>query len=453
LPVKYLIAFSLILVLSAAALAETRFMDVPEGHWATEAVYELVKMGVTEGYPDGTFRGKKNISRFEIASFLSKLAGSINRERGADEKLIQELKTEAALIKYGMDKADKETKFSGVIESRASGSTIIPRCGRMDYRLKLNLLKTFDEESSLKIGLDTVDAGFNTEAARDLATRLIDVESRFRLGGLDYKVNLGPGVVVHTDSFFPSENYMIYIRPKTAIEASKQIGKLSCSASYVTRQVETSGKIGVHELTGKLKYKFGNLAVSFQPRYLFEIDGPSDILAEAGLNYVFNEYWHTYLLWSVGNFQEGNSGMYAKVIQKILDPLKTGTTIVLRFDKVGSKYRDDYLDEYEFIYLNNFDRLILDGSADLGIRLTQKLINGFDLELKSDYVTNGNYQYGESYPETYFLWQLGLNYKLSSRIGLSAFYKSYNVPSGMAQFSDPVPALSEVIGFGATCAF
>jgi hypothetical protein len=217
--------------------------------------------------------------------------------------------------------------------------------------------------------------------------------------------------------------------------------------------VQTSGRIGVHELTSLLKYKYGNLAVTFRPRCLFEIDGPSDILAEAGLNYVWNSCWHTYLLGSVGNFKEGTSGMYAKVIQKIIDPLSTGTTVVLRFDKVGGKYRDDYLDEYEFIYLNNFDRLILDGTADLGARITQKLIWGYDLELKGDYVTTGAYQYGAAYPETYLIWQAGLSHQLSSSIGLEGFYRSYNVPSGIAQFSDPVPAVSEVIGFGVTCVF
>ncbi|MEE8637526.1 MAG: S-layer homology domain-containing protein [Candidatus Margulisiibacteriota bacterium] len=450
---KYFIIFSLIICFSSAASAENYFQDVPEGHWAAGAVYELVKMGVTKGYPDGTFRGKRQISRYEIAAFLSKLARSFNRRQGIDEKLIEELKTEIALIKYKREKAAKETQFSGVIESHGRTSPSTPRGGRADYRLKLNLLKNFDEKTSLKIGLDTVDAGFNTDSDRNLATKLIDIESRFKLAGFNFKVNLGPGVVPHMDDFFPSENNTIYIRPKTAVKASTKIGKMDFSASYVTRQVETSGRVGVHELTSKLKYKFGDLAVHFRPRYLFKLDGPADTLAEVGMNFILEKNWITYLLLSAGDFQAGRSGMYLKVIEKINDPWKTGTNIVVRFDKVGSKYRRDDLNEYEFVYLNNFDRLILDGTMDVGLKIRQKLFDGYSLEWKGDYVTTGGYKYGEEYPETYFLWQIDFSYKFSSKIGINAYYRSYNVPSGIAQFSDAVPKISEIIGIGLKCQF
>ena len=145
-------------------------------------------------------------------------------------------------------------------------SPTAPRGGKADYRLKLNLVKNFGGESSLKISLDTVDAGFNTDRSRPLATKLVDIESKFKFIGLDFKMNLGPGVVPHTDDFFPSENFTIYIRPKSAIKASTSLGKMDFSASYVTRKVETSGTIEVHEFTGKLGYNFGHLAFHFRPR-------------------------------------------------------------------------------------------------------------------------------------------------------------------------------------------
>ncbi len=450
---RYFIIFSLIILLTSGVWAQAYLEDVPDGHWASEAVYELVRMGVTTGYPDGTFRGKNAISRYEMAVFLSKLARSFYREQSLDRKLIAELRAETALLKFERDRRDEETKISGEIESRYRLSTVSARGGKTDYRLKLNLLRKMDDQASLEIGLDTVDAGYNTDSDRPLTTKLLDIESRFVLGGLNYKVNLGPGVVVHADDFFPSENNTIYIRPKTAVEASTTIGKMSVSGGYVTRQVETSGKIGVHELTGKIKYKFGNLALHFQPRYLFVLDGPRDILAEAGLNYMLNDNWITYLLLGVGDFEAGRSGMYLKVEEKMIDPWGTGTNMVVRFDKVGSKYRRDDLDEYEFIYLNHFNRLILDGTADLGLKIKQKLQDKLSLEWRSDYVTDGSFNYGEAYPETYFLWQLGLLYQLSEAADFRAFYRSYDVPSGVAQFSDSVPKTSEIVGVGLNCRF
>jgi hypothetical protein len=195
-----------------------------------------------------------------------------------------------------------------------------------------------------------------------------------------------------------------------------------------------------------MKYKFGQLAVSFQPRYLWQVDGPRDVLAEVGANYYWNKNYISYLLLSAGDFSAGRSGLYLKLIQKIFDPWRTGTNIVIRFDKIGSLYRHDVLDEYEFCYLNNFDRLILDGTVDLGLKIDQKINNDLSARWKADYVTTGNYQYGAAYPETYFIWQLDLAYQLTKNIAADAFYRSYNVPSGIAQFSDPVPVVSEIIG-------
>jgi hypothetical protein len=76
---RKLVIFSvlMVLVLSLSASAQLRFRDVPDNHWAADAVYDLVKLGVTQGYPDGTFRGKKQITRYETAAFLSKLAKAI----------------------------------------------------------------------------------------------------------------------------------------------------------------------------------------------------------------------------------------------------------------------------------------------------------------------------------------------------------------------------------------
>ncbi|MBU1026690.1 MAG: S-layer homology domain-containing protein [Candidatus Margulisbacteria bacterium] len=452
---KYLLTFSFIIWLACAGFAGIGFNDVPKGHWAYDSVYDLVRMGVTGGYPDGTFQGTREVSRYEIASFLSKLSRYLNEGDAVEEKLLSELKNEVAVIKFEQNEIDRKVKFYGKVESGAIVSPTVNRGGKFDYRLKLSMLRDFDYDSNLKITLDTVDAGFNSSSDRPFATKLIDVEGKFKIGAYYYKVNLGPGVVPHVDSegIFPSENYTIYIRPKTAVEVSRKIGKLSWSGSYVTRQVQTSGKIGVHELTTNIEYNYGFASVNFRPRYLFEIDGPHDFLAELGVDCEPVKKYKIKVLLGVGSPRDGTSGMYLKLIKEINDPWQTGTNIVARFDKVGSKYRDNYLDEYEFIYLNNFDRLILDGMVDIGLRIDQKIFDDLSLQWKGDYVTDGCYRYGAAYPETYFLWQLGLNYKLSSTIAVEVFYRAYNVPSEIAQFADPVPAFSDLFGVKISTSF
>lgn len=48
-------------------MEEKRFDDVSEGLWSTDAIYEAVSDGIFEGYEDGTFRPKNNLTREEYA--------------------------------------------------------------------------------------------------------------------------------------------------------------------------------------------------------------------------------------------------------------------------------------------------------------------------------------------------------------------------------------------------
>lgn len=440
---KYFVTFSLIIFFASAGLAEIYLRDVPEGHWATDAVYELVKRGVTSGYPDGTFRGKKNISRYEIASFLSKFARSFKRSRGKREKLLEELKSELALIKYKRAKT-AETQFRGEIESRARVSTTLPRGGKIDYRLKLNLIKNFDPKTSFKIGLDTMDAGYDCLVPRSLSTELLDFEGRIR----NLKVVIGPGIISHRDSsgLVPSEDRMVFERPFTAIEASSKIRNAHVLVAYVARGAEVSGKVGVHEITGRLEYNFNEkLRLAVQPRYFFETEGRRDLRGEMTFDFMPDKRSRTYLFLGVGSVRDGTSGGHVRGIQEWRNLFGWGLDFTLRGDKIGSRYRSD-LNRNELYFLNNFNRPILDGTVDLGWKINQKLSDKLSLEGKGDYVATGSYKYGEAYPGTYLLWQLGVTYRLTSNFSLDAFYRSYSVPSGIAQFSDPVPKLSELVG-------
>ena len=54
-----------------AALSETAFNDVPQGHWAYSALEVLSKDGVLEGYPDGSFKGDETMTRYEMAQIIA----------------------------------------------------------------------------------------------------------------------------------------------------------------------------------------------------------------------------------------------------------------------------------------------------------------------------------------------------------------------------------------------
>ena len=53
--------------------AANPFTDVSTDDWAYQAIAQLSSQNVVDGYPDGTFRGEKNVTRFELAQIVGKL--------------------------------------------------------------------------------------------------------------------------------------------------------------------------------------------------------------------------------------------------------------------------------------------------------------------------------------------------------------------------------------------
>lgn len=67
---------SLVLVLALVGVVfafAADYSDVPEGHWAYNAVMKATAAGVLQGFPDGTFRGTDSLTRYQFAEALAKL--------------------------------------------------------------------------------------------------------------------------------------------------------------------------------------------------------------------------------------------------------------------------------------------------------------------------------------------------------------------------------------------
>jgi len=56
------------------------FTDVPTDHWAYDAVNELQSEGFVEGYPDGTFRGNRSFTRYEMAMVVARIWARLQAE-------------------------------------------------------------------------------------------------------------------------------------------------------------------------------------------------------------------------------------------------------------------------------------------------------------------------------------------------------------------------------------
>ena len=67
--------------MAAPAFAAPLFPDVPENHWARDAVATLAAKGIVEGYPDGTFKGDRAATRWEVAMVVARLLAKMEQER------------------------------------------------------------------------------------------------------------------------------------------------------------------------------------------------------------------------------------------------------------------------------------------------------------------------------------------------------------------------------------
>ena len=91
-------ALSAALVIGAASTtfaAANPFSDVPRDHWAYDAVTQLAADGVVEGYGDGTYRGDRNITRYEMAQMVAKAMAKDNLS-SSDRALVDRLAAEFA---------------------------------------------------------------------------------------------------------------------------------------------------------------------------------------------------------------------------------------------------------------------------------------------------------------------------------------------------------------------
>lgn len=64
---------AILAIAEEVAWASNPFSDVSTSDWSYRAVSSLSEQGIVEGYPDGTFRGKTNITRYEFAKVIARL--------------------------------------------------------------------------------------------------------------------------------------------------------------------------------------------------------------------------------------------------------------------------------------------------------------------------------------------------------------------------------------------
>ena len=104
------------LAAGASAYAANPFSDVSTSDWAYQAVADLSDQGIVEGYPDGTFGGQKNITRYEMAQIIARLMAKEDQYNAEQRATIDKLAAEYAdeLDSLGVRVSNLEKKVGNI---------------------------------------------------------------------------------------------------------------------------------------------------------------------------------------------------------------------------------------------------------------------------------------------------------------------------------------------------
>lgn len=133
--------------------AANPFADVDTSSWAYQAVSQLSDQGVVDGYPDGTFKGDKNVSRYELAQIIARLMAKEDSLNDSQKAVVQKLSAEYAddLQNLGVRVKELEKKtgnLSTITELRVQD---IPR-----YDNVYKDSKSSHDELSLRVRINTM---------------------------------------------------------------------------------------------------------------------------------------------------------------------------------------------------------------------------------------------------------------------------------------------------------
>lgn len=108
------LALTFVLGVAGTAFAANPFVDVPAKHWSYDAVSKLAKDGIVTGYDDKTFKGDREITRYEMAIIVAKAMGKAEKANAEDKTLIEKLSVEYSkeLNSLGVRVEKLETKVN-----------------------------------------------------------------------------------------------------------------------------------------------------------------------------------------------------------------------------------------------------------------------------------------------------------------------------------------------------
>ncbi len=158
-----------------SALAAHPFSDVTAQDWAYQAVERLAAEGVIQGYPDGTFKGQRNITRYEMAQMIARADAHQDEvtaeQRATIQRLANEFANELQVFGVRVNRLEDKVgnfKFSGDARLRYTNMDLKEKKTKSSksgflYRARVKFEAEANDRTKVGVRLHSGDTSFNPE--------------------------------------------------------------------------------------------------------------------------------------------------------------------------------------------------------------------------------------------------------------------------------------------------
>ncbi|MBR4695456.1 MAG: S-layer homology domain-containing protein [Selenomonadaceae bacterium] len=284
-------ALTTALVVGAASTtfaAANPFSDVPADHWAYDAVTQLAADGVVEGYGDGTYRGDRNITRYEMAQMIAKAMAKQDVSASTKallDKLAAEFREELNNLGVRVSNLEKHAdmvKWTGELRYRYWNRRDKQEDGSKDKlrtnQLQLRLFPTAEvnEHWNVKARL-TATNNMKTDTAGDVALTYAFAEGDYnnfnvKLGKMPFYDTSTDGLIV--DDFFSGAQLTFGKDFKGRLEAGRfNLDRANSALAEANGDDTAANYFGVELMYDKDKLKAGAAYRHFSNDAFRTVDG------------------------------------------------------------------------------------------------------------------------------------------------------------------------------------
>ena len=360
------------------AFAANPFSDVTPDSWAYQAVSQLAAAGIVNGYPDGTFKGQNDITRYEMAQMVAKAMANQDRANAEQQAMINRL----------ADEFSNELNNLGVRVARLEdrvGNVKVTGDARLRYRDAEHADSKFDARARLQFNAKVND---RTDAVVRLTSGNFELGNSTTGGNADAQIDRA------------------YVNHKFGERVSLKAGRFN--------QV-IGGGLAFDGTFDGAQLNVGNDKIMAQAAYGYMVSGEA-----AGLTKEQN-VTNTYL------------GLTGKVGKH--------TMVGGFYDRVNQDSDNDYKNVYGFNVDANFDKVWVGGEwlRDSHVDKSQAWTAGvgfgnYDIKKQGTWGVYGQYfnakenapivdtTYNHIYTTDAKGWMASIDYALQNNVGLSANY-------------------------------